>query len=225
MRWIGYCWAAALAAVALAACGRGFSPSIISEVDGPMGLPSEQYVSMLGRTCVALAEAEVKRMNEIELMYKDELKLYINEGHPFRADAGIYMKWYRHFTGYRIVDIIRGDSFLKPIIYEIEFVYDFYRTPLHSTMDEDAFRDIQPLDLALAETEYSNHGEFLLIRRYSADVSGNVIGDLPEIGPRDMYPYPGSPPVLQGWSPRDGRAAPNQAFPAPSQASAIPGGH
>lgn len=225
MRWIGYGWLSALAAIALTACGQGFSPSIIQEIEGPMALPSNEYVSMLGKACVTLAESEVKRMNQIELTYKDELKLYINEGHPFRADAGIYMKWYRHFTGYRIVDIIRGDSFLRPIIYEIEFAFDFYRTNIHSTMDEDTFRDIQPLDLAMAETEYAKYGEFLLIRRYAADATGKVVHDLPEMGPREMYPYPGSPPVVQGWSPRDGRSAPNQAFQAPSSVPALPGGH
>jgi len=166
-------------------------------------LPDETYVRSLVNKAHEVARGQIERFAKIEAQYTGQVYFHQYINHPFNPDSGIYLKWYRQFTDYEILDIYTSDSVLRPIIMEIRFNYQYMHTPTHHTSERDEFRDIDPIRLAEAETEFSPDGIFSVIRRYQCDRYGNPLDKMDDALPRKPLPKSTYPLIIQGWSPRD----------------------
>jgi hypothetical protein len=176
--------------VTAALAARPASPSLLS-AQSYLGLANE------------LAVTELAKFKELEERYSSRVRFYKNRAHPFNPESGVYIKWYREFSGYEVLDIMQSNSVLRPIIYEVRFDYTFMHTKWLSSLDADEFLDKDPLRDARAETEFRADGVYSLYRRYPCNRAGEYLGGLNPIPPRDFIPSIDYKTVVDGWSPRD----------------------
>ena len=173
------------------------------DLDAVSGLPDPRYVKFLKSKAADIAKTELKKFRTIEATYKDKVAFYQNVGHPFEPNSGIYIKWYRQYTSYKILDILRSASYIKPDIIEIRYNFKYMHTPIHSTFEKDAFRDVHPAELAQKETKFVDGGTFAVVRRYPCDRSGKYDQSLPPLPSRRMHPGAHNRVQIEGWSPED----------------------
>ncbi len=162
---------------------------------------SKAFVDMLKEKAADLAEADLTRFNVADAAYKAKVQLHTQDL-PM-GETGIYIKMYRHFTGYEVRDIYRSDSLIYPIAYAIRFYYEIVATaPQH-------------MDLPGAEEKAKRDNEFKVVskhsitRYYACDDDGDYAGNLPEVPARPNY-YT----RFQGIDPEPGAVRPNPLPPA-----------
>lgn len=94
----------------------------------PVGMTRAEYAGYLKGEATKLARSEIARLSAIELVYRN--KLYYHSFHVpgTYSKGGVYVKMYRQFTEYSIIDITHPISLLHPISVTIEFKYDIIAT-------------------------------------------------------------------------------------------------
>lgn len=140
------------------------------------------YIEMLRAKAAALAESELARMAAVELIYRSRVQLHESEDPIFLNKFGVYMKLYRNFKGYRLIDIVRSESLMFPIIIEIQYDFDLLATKSHP-MDAPNAKD-----LAKGERDLRALGNYSFSRLYRCDIAGNVVEGAGQFLPRpDLY--------------------------------------
>ena len=100
---------------------------------------------------------------------------------PHLGETGVYIKLYRNFTGYEVVDIYRSDSLIRPIAYAIRFYYKILATaPQHIDLPN-------AKELAEQDNTFSLLSKHNLTRYYACDVNGDYMGNLPDVPARPNY--------------------------------------
>ncbi len=165
---------------------------------------TDAFVAELQSMAARLAEREMVAMQVAELAYKGEVATY-PFAHPIYAEATHNMKWYRQYTGYSLVDIYRSDSLLEPIIIEIEYTFDYLRTPIRSSFHYPGPTGRTKAKRAAAkDSEFTTEGtQLTLRRRYQTDAHGNVISEFPPLASHLEHPEFADTMVVEGYSPRD----------------------
>lgn len=172
--------------------------------------PNEGFAEKLTAKANKLAQSELQRLREAELVYKDVLRFDGFMQHP-NPGSGVYYKGYREYTDYTVRDILRRDSYLKPIAYEIGFNFRFMATERHHTDYPDspskaaAGKDFKPQPKSSSP----------LVHVYECDPDGKFVGASDWLPPRETaytieVPEPlSAPPAVPH---RDAKtAAPNRA--------------
>ena len=140
------------------------------------------YIDMLKAKAAALAESELARMAAIELVYRSRVQLFETENPVFLNKIGVYMKLHRNFKGYRLIDIVRSESLMFPIVFEIEYEFDLLATKEHSMNAPNAKK------LAKKERDLRVLGNYRFSRLYRCDIAGNVAWGTGQFLPRpDLY--------------------------------------
>lgn len=125
-----------LMSAALCACsapqqekGSTSRPSYLNfDYGQPEGMTRAEYAGYLKGEAAKLAESELARLSAIELVYRNELYYHSFNIPGTYSKGGAYVKMYRQFTEYAIIDITHPISLLHPIFVTIEFNYDIIAT-------------------------------------------------------------------------------------------------
>jgi hypothetical protein len=166
------------------ACG-----SQVVEAPGSVFNPTEVFISSVRQKADELAKAELAKFNAAEEQYKTQVSREENpvNPNPFREGVGTYMKWYRHFTGSKIVDIRRTDSLLNPMAIVIVYDCELMATNSFDEDSKDAFLNIDPVKNAEKETQFNIQRTVKFTREYLCDGQGKYVGNLPEVPDRGIF--------------------------------------
>lgn len=183
---IGFVVLAAL----LQGCGRtGADHSAVlaeTQVSSLELLPAYQkwdpvLVDQLKAKAKALAERELGRMAATEMLYRNVVESQTPAYDQLPSSLGAWVKIYRNFEGYEVKDIIRSDSYLSPIEYEIEYRYTIMSTrPVMSLGAEGA-------QSAIKNSFFDPVADRTVVYTYKCDAWGNAVGDLPKLLDRVNY--------------------------------------
>jgi len=168
----------------LAACG----PQAV-DLPGSVFNPTQTFVAAVTRDATALAQAEIAKFNAAEEQYKTVVSLEYNpvNPNPFREGIGTYMKWYRHFTSARIVDIKRSESLIHPMLIVIAYDCEMMATNGSDEDSKDTFLNIDPVKNAEKETQFNLLRTVTFTRNYPCEAFGKYIGGLPEVPDRGSF--------------------------------------
>ena len=171
-----------------------------NDTPDPAHVPAS-YTKHLIDQATKLGEREIARMSAAELIYRNQS--FLNEsaikGDVLAPGFGMYLKIYRSFTGFKIKDIYRSESFLYPVAYDIEYDFDLLGTTPR------VYSDPKSVELSAADTQFNLIGRYNLTRRYKVDAQGNYTGTLPELPPRANFSTRGLPEEVE-----EGEALPNR---------------
>ena len=120
----------------------------------------------------ALGKSEIARLAAAEMIYRN--KVYI---HAFQLDGSsgqpirLFMKLYRQFTGYEVVDIERSSSVLRPLKISIRFNYDRIgtRDVKGNTGDTELRSQVE------ADVAFITHDSESIVREYPCNAQGEVV--------------------------------------------------
>ncbi len=104
------------------------SGSLKFDFGQPVGMDRADYAAYLMVEAAKLAESELARLSAIELVYRNKLYYHSFYIPGTYNKGGAYVKMYREFTDYSIVDISHSVSILHPISVLVEFNYDIVAT-------------------------------------------------------------------------------------------------
>ncbi len=139
------------------------------------------HIEALKQKADTFAQSEMARYNAIELIYKN-----IPELHTTRVPINNnlikgWTKTYRRFTEYEVVDIVRSESMLSPIQYEITFHYEQYNTPYRKTDAPNAQQ------LCEDDFEYELRFTESLTRTFACDTQGELLESVSAPPERPLY--------------------------------------
>lgn len=148
-----------------------------------------EYAKRLSAKANVLALEELARMSAAELVYRNQSKLYTTMSPVQDRPIGAYLKLYRDYKAYSIVDIYWSDSILAPISFEIRYIYD-----LIGTIPRPLLRETSK---AVSEKDsiFQILGTYGLTRWYECDSDGNYLGNLSVLPDRPDYYSPGLQPT------------------------------
>lgn len=139
---------------------------------------------VLAQKAEALAKADLAKMAAAEMVYRNHVFI-----HVFQLQAGtnvptyLFMKLYRSFSGYEVVDIEKTSSVLRPIKFTIR--YDADRI---GTRDIKASKENQEaLQQAERDKAFMARDKESITRQYYCDAQGNVIEAPSPILPRPNF--------------------------------------
>ncbi len=141
---------------------------------GGAGMPDARFVAGLKDRAHEVARAEIRRLAEAERQYRDEVTRHQFVG-PMGNVAGGYLKMYREFTGYTVVDIRRSESYLYPTVFEIDLAFDDMATPLRHTDLDRALPGVNPRQVAAGDTEFSPRRQLQIRRSFLLDAEGSIV--------------------------------------------------
>lgn len=141
-----------------------------------------QYAKRMRVKARDLALEELARMSAADLVYRNQSELHTRESLMMNTRTGVYVKLYRDFKAYSIIDIYRSDSIMAPISFEIRYTYDIIGTTPRQMEDTDSEA------LSQRDSVYEDLGTYQLTRWYECDEDGNYLGNLPVLPSRpDFY--------------------------------------
>lgn len=147
--------------------------------------PAEESITVYGhrlhQKATDLATSELARLNAMELMYRNiPMRHRIQNPATLMIDTG-WTKVYRRFSGFEVKDVLRSDSLLSPVLYEIEFKYDIFATQFRKEGDGSALEETK-MD-KVYEPLYSD----VLNVKYGCNEEGELMN--PDLGflPRPNY--------------------------------------
>lgn len=142
----------------------------------------DRYREMLIEKANHLARREIARMSAAELLYRNAPTTHRIVSADLGPNIGVHTKIYRAFNNYEITDIVRSDSYLNPVTYEITYTYDLLATEPRSLSTPDAEK------LVRSDAQFKVLASKRMTRRYSANYDGDFEGGLPGLPPRpDFY--------------------------------------
>lgn len=154
------------------ACGDGVAPKDgvarqgeqAKSVPGTIDTPQAR---LLRNKAIQLAQAELAKMNAIELVYRNKSNKYSAGKAEFSVE--VFAKMYRRFTDYDLLDISLSESVLYPVTMSIEYKFDMLATPARNvTMPNSR-------EQSRRDTAFRVHSRHTLRRRYSCDENGNLL--------------------------------------------------
>ena len=152
----------------------------------PLGSsPAEESVTVYGQRlhqkATELATSELARLNAMEMMYRNiPMRHQIQNPATLLIDTG-WAKVYRRFSGFEVKDVLRSDSLLTPVLYEIEYQYDIFATQFRKERDGDALEETKKDKVY--EPLYSD----VLNVKYGCNEFGELINPNLEFLPRPNY--------------------------------------
>ena len=159
--------------VLLAACG--------SSRDGDSGTNRGVDDRALLARAEKLAQSEIARLAAEALVYRSNAELHETRLPVIGSKVGVYVKMYREFTGYEVVDIVRSNSVLYPVEIAIRFDFDVLATEVRGSGEPDAQRHAQ------ADYRFRVFRQDSVRRRYRCDLEGNPVDILPELPRLKFY--------------------------------------
>lgn len=169
--------------VAIVGCGRAPAKQETHEpVTTVIAEPTVEIdAQRLRQKANDLAMSELSRMSAAALIYRNLPEFHPIESDLFAPGFGAYVKMFRRFHSHKIKDIRASNSLINPIEIDIQYFYDVFATPEHTSIEENA------LEKCRNEKEYSPILSDQFQRTYLCDKDGNLIGDLPELPARPTY--------------------------------------
>lgn len=161
------------------------------------------FVRSLQERALELATVELKSMAAAEKQYKNVVAHYVMLGHPVLPGTTHFYKWYRAYSHAEVRDIYRSNSLIHPVVYEVDYYFEFMRTPIRSTLDHYGKPASIPRTEAQGDTEFENMGRFAVRRRYKADAYGNVKTEFDPVASRESFPDVGRRILVEGAAPWD----------------------
>lgn len=128
-----------------------------------------------------LAQSEIARLAAEALLHRSRATLHETRLPVIGSKVGVYLKIYREFTGYEVVDIVRSNSVLYPIEMVIRFDFDVLATEVRGMSEPDAQVHAQ------ADFRFRVFRQNSVTRRYRCDSQGNTADTLPELPPLKFY--------------------------------------
>ncbi|MCH7959445.1 MAG: hypothetical protein IID08_04915 [Candidatus Hydrogenedentes bacterium] len=128
-----------------------------------------------------LAQSEIARLAAEALVYRSNAELHETILPVIGSKVGVYVKMYREFTGYEVVDIVRSNSILYPVEIAIRFDFDVLATEVRSIGAPDAQVHAQ------ADYRFRVFRQDSVRRRYRCDPEGNPVDILPELPRLKFY--------------------------------------
>lgn len=123
--------------------------------------------------------SELARFNASEMLYKNTPQLYSTTIPILEVQQFFWVKTYRRYTGYKVTDIKRSPSLLKPYSYEITYDFDQFST---------SARNIENREGALRQSTDDSYFTMLFqrsfVRNYLCDSRGNLLDATPDLPPR-----------------------------------------
>lgn len=123
---------------------------------------------------VQLAEAELAKMNAIELTYRNKPAVHTISNPAFFEEIVVYAKVYRNYTHYRIADIAHAESVLHPLSIDIEYDFEIIATRSHHSTVPNAEKE------AKIDTVFRVLGRDTFKRHYLCDEEGKQERAIPD---------------------------------------------
>ncbi len=144
----------------------------VAAVKAPQSANVYAEPEVLIEKATALAEGEIARLAAAEMVYRNKVMI-----HAFllEGSAGgptlLYMKLYRRFTGFELVNVERSPSVITPLKVLIRFNYDRVGTrEVNGTSGDAELRGRVESDVAFVV-----HDQESIIREYPCTAKGDVI--------------------------------------------------
>lgn len=169
-----YCCITLIAALMIVGC----SQMTTTRPENSSSESATEYGQRLEQKARTLAQAELARLNAIEMVYRNIPMQHsiITPGTSQRLFG--WTKIYRRFSYAKVRDVIRSESLLAPIKYKIEYGYEVFATDYRKEIDGPA------LEQTLTDNRYRILRTNVLHVDYACDESGNPKGDIQEYLPR-----------------------------------------
>ncbi len=177
-KWMSGALLATLIAVSVTGCS--VRPAEGENGEGQFSTTGD-FVATLREKADALAKEELGRMAAVELSYRGKTEKYSMMDDFMGLEKNLYLKMYRNFTGSKVSDIYRSESYLHPVAIEIAYDFEMMGTEPRPAELPDGQAE------ALKDLRFKVLGEFTLIRRYKCDADGDYTGELPEMLQRPDY--------------------------------------
>ena len=161
-------------------CGSAFLCVLLAACGGdPSGEGSSRNLErddrMLLERAEELAQSEIARLAAEALVYRSLATLHETRLPVIGSKVGVYLKIYREFTGYEVVDLVRSNSVLYPIDIVIRFDFDVLTTEVRGMSEPDAQKHAQ------ADYRFRVFRQDSITQRYHCDSEGNTVDALPKL--------------------------------------------
>ncbi len=183
---VSICYVLVLFGFALIGCeapldyaDSGESKSADGRTADGSALPDE---STLKAWAQELGESELRKLAAAEMIYRNAVFEHLLEGDL--SVSCTYMKLYRQFREFEVVDIARSESILRPVRYTIRYDYDLLGT---STEHQSRVRDLSLAREAASDMYFSKITEDSLTRTYDSDGIGRPVNNYPPQLERPNY--------------------------------------
>lgn len=142
----------------------------------------DDRIEVLRQKAESLGAQELARFNAGDLLYKNVPELHSTIVPVANIERFFWLKTYRRYKEYDVVDVQQSPSLIAPITIVVSFEYDQFSTPYRST---DEFED------ALARAKQDYNFELRLsdsfVRYYGCDANGDLVGETPQLPSRPDY--------------------------------------
>jgi hypothetical protein len=141
-----------------------------------------EFVVELQQKATALGQHELARFNAADLLYKGIPELHTTEVPIIHTKQHAWVKTYRRFTEFEVVDITQSKSLISPITYTISYRFDQFSTLERATNEFE-----NALELAEKDTGFEFQWSDSFTRDYLCDEEGNLVNLYPQGLDRPIY--------------------------------------
>jgi hypothetical protein len=164
---------ALLAIILIAGCAQ--------PVDDNKKETGAKYSERLLEKANTLATNELIRFNAIEMLYRN-----IPEKHSMilpgtNQKNGGWVKTYRRFTSYSIIDVTQTNSLINPITFDISYSFDVFG----SQFRQDSIENAQ--EVSQKDSAYKKRYSGTLEKRYLCDENGDTLLNQLSLPERPRY--------------------------------------
>lgn len=145
----------------------------------PVGAEVESLLSK----AEALAAGELTRLSAAEMIYRNRTFAHIMVDKSGGPPQYAYAKLYRQFRDFRVLDVVRTDSVLRPIRFEIAYDFDLIGTKAIK-LDK---LDPKAIKTAVSDRHLVKLSSDILIRTYDCDAAGMPVSHDESVLDRPNY--------------------------------------
>jgi hypothetical protein len=136
------------------------------------------------RKAEALAQSELERMAAAEMIYRmrtyEHTLILLDEG---ETKESVFLKYYRQFTGYEVLEVERTTSLLRPVRYTIRFDFDLIGTNAFDSKR----KSVEPIRQAIQDRYFVKYSSDSLVRTYECDAAGDPTSTYSPVLERPNY--------------------------------------
>lgn len=132
----------------------------------------------------ALAKSDIAKMAAAEMVYRNHVFIHGIEptGGQF-VPTYVFMKMYRRFTGYEVMEVEKTSSVLRPIKFTIRFDCERVATRSIKALKE----SVESLREAESDSAFGVLDTEAIVRTYYCDAQGNLMDGPPPVLPRPNF--------------------------------------
>lgn len=143
---------------------------------------NSKYIEELQEKASVIGQRELERFNAADLIYKNIPEFHSTIIPIMNKKRSIWVKTYRKYTGFSVLDISQSSSFISPILYEIEYKYTQFSTSYRVIGDRENAQQ-----LSLEDSQFSLILSDSFTRQYLCNKEGDLTGSLPPLPIRPDY--------------------------------------